>query len=52
MGDGNIGIDDYVRRFAECCPGRALSLEIIVCPPRYLNYHDPKFWEGYRSMPA
>ena len=52
MGDGNIGIDDYVRRFAECCPGRALSLEIIVGPPRYLNYHDPKFWEGYRNMPA
>jgi sugar phosphate isomerase/epimerase len=52
MGDGNIGIDDYVRRFAECCPGRALSLEIIVGPPRYLNYYDPKFWEGYRNMPA
>ena len=34
MGDGNIGIDDYVRKYTELCPGRALSLEIIVTQPR------------------
>jgi sugar phosphate isomerase/epimerase len=52
MGDGNVGIADYVRKFAEKCPGRPLSLEIIVTGPRYFNYRDPKFWDAYRSMPA
>lgn len=52
MGDGNIGIDDYVRKYSELCPGRALSLEIIVTPPRIFAYHDPKFWERYRGTPA
>jgi hypothetical protein len=52
MGEGNIGIEDYVRKYAEKCPGRALSLEIIVTGPRFYNYRDPKFWEAYRSTPA
>lgn len=52
MGDGNIGIDDYVRKYVELCPGKALSLEIIVTGPRQFNYHDPKFWDAYRNMPA
>jgi sugar phosphate isomerase/epimerase len=52
MGEGNVGIAEYVRRFAELCPGRALSLEIIVTGPRYYNYRDPRFWDGYRNTPA
>ena len=52
MGEGNIDIAGYVRRYNELCPGRALSLEIIVTGPRYFNYRDPKFWDGYRSTPA
>ncbi len=52
MGEGNIGIEDYVRKYVEKCPGKALSLEIIVTGPRYFNYRDPKFWEAYRSTPA
>jgi sugar phosphate isomerase/epimerase len=52
MGEGNIGIADYVREYAEKCPGRALSLEIIVTGPRYYNYRDPKFWDAYRKTPA
>jgi sugar phosphate isomerase/epimerase len=52
MGDGNIGIDDYVRKYAELCPGRALSLEIIVTQPRIYPYLDPAFWDGYRTTPA
>ena len=52
MGDGNIDIAGYVRRYAELCPGRALSLEIIVTGARYYNYRDPKFWDGYRHTPA
>jgi sugar phosphate isomerase/epimerase len=52
MGEGNIGIDDYVRKYAQLCPGKALSLEIIVTGPRAFNYHDPKFWDLYRKTPA
>ena len=53
MGDGNIGIDDYVRKYVELCPGRALSLEVIVVgQPRIFAYHEPKFWEPYRKTPA
>ena len=52
MGDGNVGIDDYVRRYAQLCPGRALSLEIIVTQPRIFAYNDPIFWDSYRQTPA
>lgn len=52
MGEGNVNIDDYVRKYAALCPGRALSLESIVMGPRVFPYHDPKFWEPYRTVPA
>jgi sugar phosphate isomerase/epimerase len=52
MGEGNVGIDDYVRKYQALCPGRALSLEIIVTPPRIYPYFDPKFWDAYQTVPA
>jgi len=52
MGDGNIGIDDYVRKYAELCPGRPLSLEIIVTGARIYPFLDPKFWGPYKNQPA
>lgn len=52
MGQGNIGMEDYLREFNAKCPGRPLSLEVIVTVPRYYNYRDPKFWDAYRSTPA
>lgn len=52
MGEGNVGIADWVRRYVERCPGRALSLEIIVTGPRHFPIFDPKFWDGYRNTPA
>jgi 3-oxoisoapionate decarboxylase len=52
MGEGNVGIDDYVRKFQQLCPGRALSLEVIVTPPRTYAIQDPKFWEAYKTVPA
>jgi 3-oxoisoapionate decarboxylase len=53
MGEGNVGIERYVRDYAQMCPGRALSLEVIVNPsPRVFNYRDPKFWDAFRSTPA
>jgi sugar phosphate isomerase/epimerase len=52
MGEGNVGIDVYARKYAELCPGRALSMETIVTNPRVFPYRDPKFWEAYRATPA
>jgi len=52
MGDGNVDIAGYVRKFRQLCPGRPLTLEIIVTAPRAFAYLDPKFWPGYRNTPA
>ena len=52
MGDGNIGISDYVQQYRQLCPGRALSLEIIVTQPRIYKFLDPGFWDAYRTTPA
>jgi sugar phosphate isomerase/epimerase len=52
MGEGNIGIEDYIREYAAKCPERPLSLEIIVTGSRFYNYRDPKFWDAYRKTPA
>jgi sugar phosphate isomerase/epimerase len=53
MGEGNIGIEDYLRTYVQKCPGRAVSLEVIVSGgPRIFNYHDPKAWEIYQKQPA
>jgi 3-oxoisoapionate decarboxylase len=53
MGEGNMGMQDYLRTYIAKCPGRAVSLEVIVSnQPRILNYHDQKFWEIFPNTPA
>ncbi len=52
LGDGNVGIDDYCRKYAELCPGRALSMETIVMGPRMYPYRNSKFWDNYKDVPA
>ena len=52
MGDGNVDIDDYVDRYIKLCPGRALSLEIIVTQPRIFAYKHENFWDNYRQTRA
>jgi sugar phosphate isomerase/epimerase len=52
MGEGNIGIREYARKYRELCPGCAFSLEVIVTGPRLFAVDDPKFWDGYRQTPA
>jgi sugar phosphate isomerase/epimerase len=52
MGEGNIDIARWVKRYRELCPGRALSMEIIVTGPRNYPWQEPKFWDAYRSTPA
>jgi len=52
MGEGNVNIDEYCRKYAALCPGRALSMECIVMGPRIYPYRDQKFWAGYADIPA
>ena len=52
MGEGNIRMDEYVRKYVKLCPGKALSLEIIVTAPRMFPFTEPRFWDGYRRTPA
>jgi 3-oxoisoapionate decarboxylase len=52
MGEGNVDIESYVRKYVELCPGKAMSLECIVFGPRKLPFRDPKFWDAYRDVPA
>jgi len=52
MGEGNVNIDEYVRKYAALCPGRALSMECIVMGPRIFPFHDSGFWDAYRNTPA
>lgn len=52
MGEGNVNIAGYIRNYLRKCPGRPLSLEVIVTGPRLFNYFDPSFWDQYRQTPA
>jgi sugar phosphate isomerase/epimerase len=53
MGDGNVGIADYLRNYIARCPGRAVSLEVIVSnSPRLFDYRNPQAWEIFRTTPA
>lgn len=52
MGEGNVDIAGWVRKFGELCPGKAMSLEIIVTGTRPFPYFQPEFWKGFRQTPA
>jgi sugar phosphate isomerase/epimerase len=52
MGEGNVDIARYVRTYIERCPGRAVSLELIMHRQRTFDYHDDEFWAAYPAMPA
>jgi 3-oxoisoapionate decarboxylase len=53
MGEGNVGIADYIAEYVRRCPGKAASLEVIVtAQPRLFNYAAPGLWSRYRDQPA
>ncbi len=53
MGDGNMGMEDYLRTFVQKCPGKAVSLEVIVQTGyRLFDYHDPNAWAIWKTTPA
>lgn len=53
MGEGNVDIGRFLRRFMELCPGKTMSLEIIVTGARPYAWRKPEFWQqGYASVLA
>ena len=53
MGEGNMGMEEYLRTYIQKCPGKAVSLEVIVSgQPRIFAYGNPDFWALYRNQPA
>jgi sugar phosphate isomerase/epimerase len=52
MGEGNVDIGGLLKKFIEWCPGKTMSLEIIVMGPRPYPWRRPEFWEGYRNVRA
>src|SRR5262249_342340 len=52
MGEGSVDIEQYIRTYAAKCPGRAVSLELIMHRQRAFDYHDTEFWSAYRATPA
>lgn len=52
LGEGSVGIENYVRRFAELCPGKTISLEVILTGPVVQRFSEPNFWQAYRKTPA
>jgi len=52
MGEGNVRIGEWVKKYAQLCPGKALSMEIICFGPRIFKVQEPQFWEAYQRMPA
>jgi sugar phosphate isomerase/epimerase len=53
MGDGNVDIDGWIRKFIEAKPGLPIIFENLVSGrPRVHSIYDAKFWDNWRKMPA
>ena len=53
MGEGTVGISDWVSVFQQRCPSVNLTLEIITTiAPRVLNYLESDFWTVYPATLA
>jgi 3-oxoisoapionate decarboxylase len=53
MGDGNVDIDGWIKKFIQAKPGMPIIFENLVSGnPRVHAIYDPKFWDNWRKMPA
>jgi hypothetical protein len=53
MGDGNVGIQEWAKRFKAQCPSAPFTLEIITgVPPRVLNYLEEDYWTAFPDARA
>jgi 3-oxoisoapionate decarboxylase len=53
MGDGNVDIDGWIKKFIQAKPGLPIIFENLVSAnPRIHAIYDPQFWDNWRKMPA
>jgi sugar phosphate isomerase/epimerase len=53
MGEGNVDIDGWIRKFVQAKPGLPIIFENLVSgAPRVHHIYDPAFWDNWRKMPA
>jgi 3-oxoisoapionate decarboxylase len=53
MGEGNVDIDGWIRKFIQAKPGLPIIFENLVSGnPRVHRIYDPTFWDRWRQMPA
>jgi sugar phosphate isomerase/epimerase len=53
MGEGNVDIDGWIRKFIQAKPGLPVIFENLVSgAPRIHAVYDAKFWDNWRKMPA
>ena len=53
MGDGNVDIDGWIRKFIQAKPGMPIIFENLVSAnPRVHAIYNPQFWDNWRKMPA
>ena len=53
MGEGNVDIDGWIRKFVQAKPGMPIVFENLVSGnPRVHKIYDPAFWNNWSRMPA
>ncbi len=52
MGDGNVDLQTYFRRFVELCPGVPVHIETISGFNREIPYLKPDYWAGFPDARA
>ena len=53
MGEGNVDIDGWIRKFVQAKPGLPIIFENLVSgAPRIHKIYDPAFWDNWRKDPA
>ena len=53
MGEGNVDIDGWIRKFVQAKPGLPIVFENLVSgAPRIHKIYDPAFWDNWRKDPA
>jgi len=53
MGDGNVDIDGWIKKFIQAKPGLPIIFENLVSGnPRIHAIYNPPFWDNWRKMPA
>ncbi len=53
MGDGNVDIDGWIRKFIQAKPGLTIIFENLVSARQRIHaIFDPKFWDNWRMMTA